>query len=252
MVEPTALTAHSVEFAYKPGLPVISDFSFSFAAGECVGIWGANASGKTTLLHLLAGLLRPESGEILLREKRITSIPPKQRARIIALVPSEFLPAFPFTVQAVCLSARSLLVPDFFYENRAEMERTEQLLSEVGLDKKVNEPVHNLSGGERQWVSITRGLLQDTPILLLDEPTAHLDYPHRLILARILSRWISEQKRVLIFTAHDFALLPICHRMLGIKQGRVVCVETANSFQLSSFVHSVLDFEVEKGGFPLW
>ncbi|MFN4181679.1 MAG: ABC transporter ATP-binding protein [bacterium] len=252
MAESPSLEAKGVRFGYHPKKPVVEELSVSFRLGECVGIWGANASGKTTLLSLLSGILTPQQGEIRLFGKPIQNFSSRERARLIAFVPSEFSPAFPFSVEEICFSARSLLVPDFFYENAEQKEKITELLATVGLKAKSRQSILNLSGGEKQWVSIIRGILQDTPILLLDEPTAHLDYPHRKILSQLLREEICSPGKLLLFTAHDFSLLPLCQRILGVKNGKIVREENPNSFHLFSFLKEVMDFEIEKGKEELW
>ncbi|MHA2611993.1 MAG: ABC transporter ATP-binding protein [bacterium JZ-2024 1] len=252
MAESYALEAKSVRFGYHPKKPVVEEFSVSFRLGECAGIWGANASGKTTLLSLLSGILTPQQGEIYLFGKPMSKFTSRERARQIAFVPSEFSPAFPFTVEEICFSARSLLVPDFFYENPQQEETIRELLSVAGLEAKSKQSILNLSGGEKQWVSIIRGILQDTDILLLDEPTAHLDYPHRKILAQLLREKVCSAGKLLLFTAHDFSLLPLCQRILGVKNGKIVREDNLNSFHLFSFLKEVMDFEVEMGKEELW
>jgi len=178
-----SIEAEGLSFSYPSSGRVLNGIFLSAAAGEATFILGANGSGKTTLLSCLAGVLRPDSGQIRIDGMALSTLSPRARARMVGFVPQIHTPVFAYTVWEVVLMGRaphlSLLSPP----GRVDREKTAQALCAVGLWELRDRPYTEISGGEQRLTLIARGLAQGVRYLLMDEPDAHLDpaYQHRTL-----------------------------------------------------------------------
>jgi zinc transport system ATP-binding protein len=189
-----------VSFSYGRSL-VIEDADFDIYKGESVCVIGPNGGGKSTLLKLILGLLEPDSGRIQL----LGETPRRARARV-GYVPQQidFDPLFPVSTLDVvlmgCLSRGS-----YGFRRKADLERAMHALSQMGLTHKAKEAFASLSGGQRQAVLIARALAGDAEVLLLDEPTAHVDVAAEARLMESLKGL--EEQLTLITVSHDLAFV---------------------------------------------
>ncbi len=204
---PNLLEARAVEFAYGGGPPVVRGVSLGVPAGRLCAIIGANGCGKSTLVRLFAGLLAPVKGEILLGGAPVRGIPRRQAARQVAYVPQAQNLAFPFTALEVVLTGRSPYTPRFRFEDARDRERALEALETVEAAHLADRPVTELSGGERQMVSVARALAQEPRCLLLDEPSAALDLKHRAMLVRTLAAMRDRRGLTALIVTHDLHLL---------------------------------------------
>lgn len=179
------LSLQAIHFRYHLGDPnVLTDLSLDIPAGKITAILGPNGTGKTTLLHILLGLLKPDQGEVKVSGKSHREYSKQELSQLIGLVPQlESIP-FNFSVFEYVLLGRSPYLKPFQLPGKEDLRITEGSLEAAGIQHLANKPVNELSGGERQLVQISRVLTQQTRILLLDEPTAHLDLENQ---NRILS-----------------------------------------------------------------
>jgi iron complex transport system ATP-binding protein len=177
------LQAQHLRFSYLPGETILHDVSLSLDQGEILYILGRNGGGKTTLLSCLAGLLTPESGTIALEGKPLSAYHAAQRARKIGLIPQMHTPAFAYTVREMVMMGRAPHLHWLESPTRADQRIVEEAMEQVGIFELRNRPYTEISGGERQLALISRGLAQKCQILLMDEPTAHLDLSnqHRVL-----------------------------------------------------------------------
>ena len=197
------LRAHGLAVALG-GRPVLRDVSFAVAEGERVAVVGANGSGKTTLLRAVAGLI-PHGGTLELRGRPVSQWPAKQRARAVALVRQQADLAVDFTAAEIVALGRA---PWLGWTERladADRQRVDAALAAVDLTALADRPVTRLSGGEQQRVALAQALAQDAPLLLLDEPTAHLDVRHQLDLVARLAA-LARDGRTVVAAIHDLEL----------------------------------------------
>ncbi|MBN1120838.1 MAG: ATP-binding cassette domain-containing protein [Anaerolineae bacterium] len=169
------LEANGLCFAYHTGKPVLKDISLAVQPDQILYVLGPNGCGKSTLLSCLSGIRKPDQGSILLDGIDLFSIAPEDRARKIGLIPQTHVPAFAYTVRDMVLMGRAPHLGLFDSPRRADYEIADQSLESVQLSHLRDRPYTELSGGERQLVMIARGLAQQCPIMLMDEPDAHLD-----------------------------------------------------------------------------
>jgi len=218
----TALEAVSIAFAYEPGRRVFSDLDTGVASGAVVGIIGPNGSGKSTLLRVLSGLLRPQSGRVLINGAPLASVSAMERARKIAFLPQAVNPAFALSVFEVVCLGRYPHVGAFGGigpHDRAVAERC--LLQTDALDLR-NRDFLSLSGGERQRVLLASVLAQEPALVLLDEPTAALDIHHQVEVFALLRRLAYDGYGVAVVT-HDLNLAgQFCDRLLLLGENHEV------------------------------
>ncbi len=202
----TAIQAEQVTFGYGRGRPVLRDVSFEVQTGMFLAVVGPNGAGKSTLLNLLAGLLRPQSGAVLLEGMNLRSARVQDIARKVAVVRQEFIPVFGYSVMETVLMARTLHYGRLGFESKADRELARQALEVTETIEFAARCLDSLSAGERQRVFIARGLAQNTPLLLLDEPTSFLDLKHQVKIYDLLKSVQCRQSTTIVAITHDLNL----------------------------------------------
>jgi len=205
---------------------VLDGLTFEVEAGEILGIVGPNGSGKTSLLKLLAKVLRPRTGDIALFGLDLGAMPQIEVARTVAFVPQESPQVFPFTVMETVLMGRyphhhgAKWSAGFGWESAEDVLIAERALQSTDLTHLAGRSVMDLSGGERQRCMIARALAQAPQILLLDEPTAFLDLQHQIEICAIVRRLKEERGLTVVLVSHDLNLASqYCDRILMLKAG---------------------------------
>lgn len=202
--------------------PVLEEVSFSLAPGELVAVIGPNGSGKSTLLRAVSRTLRPQSGEVRVEGREIYSATPQWVARRIAVVPQETRVDFAFTVREIVLMGRLPHLGRFATESATDFAIAREALQRTGVLKLEDRSILGISGGERQRVMIARALAQQTPILLLDEPTAHLDINYQIEIMRLVNTLRADGARAILVVLHDLNLAAqFCDRLLLLHRGRI-------------------------------
>jgi iron complex transport system ATP-binding protein len=195
------LQARQLAFGY-PGREVGRDVDLALAPGRALALLGPNGGGKTTLLKTLLGLLAPLGGEVLLDGKPLGSTPVRDRARLIGYVPQVHLGTFAFSVADVVLMGRTAHHGPFTQPSTHDRGVAAAALHRFGLTPLAERPYTMISGGERQLVLIARALAQEPRLVVLDEPTASLDFGNQ---GRVLSeiRSLKRAGLAVLFTTHD-------------------------------------------------
>jgi iron complex transport system ATP-binding protein len=202
-----ALEVHTISFGYNGGL-LLKDISFRVAAGELIALIGPNGSGKTTLLKILLGLLPPSSGEVNLLNQPLTSYQPKARAKAIAYVSQQPALSFPLTVREL-VSLGRYPHGGRGRESEADALAITQALERTAAKDFSNRQFNSLSGGEKQKVLIARALAQSARVVLLDEPTLHLDLNFQLQILSALKRLCADEGVTVITVLHDVNLVSL-------------------------------------------
>jgi iron complex transport system ATP-binding protein len=213
--------ATGVEFAYGGGFR-LADVSFAVEPGEILGIVGPNSSGKTTLLRLLTRVHAPARGEIRFRGTPLARVPRRALAREVAVVPQEEHPAFPVSVRELVLMGRFPHGARRVFEGAADLARAEAAMAAAGVLAVAEQPVDTLAGGEWQRTLLARALAQEPRVLLLDEPTSHLDLRHQRDIAGLLRRLNRERGLTVVLVSHDLNLAgELADRLLLLAGGRI-------------------------------
>ena len=220
--EGALIEARDLRFAYGRGVEAVRGATLEVERGRLSAVIGANGSGKSTLVRLLCGLLKPTGGEVLFGGRPLPSLGPRERARRMAYVPQTVSTVFPFTALEVVLTGRSPHTTRFRFETEEDLRAARAALEAVDASHLAARPVTELSGGERQMVSLARALAQEPECLLLDEPSSALDLKHRTALVRHLRRLRDERRMTALVITHDLMLLdPYFDRVLAMRDGTV-------------------------------
>lgn len=195
--------------------PFIEGLDFEVGEADFIGLLGANGSGKSTILKLLAGILRPARGSAALWGKPLDSYRNKDRAKLLSYLPQVLDMTVPFKVGEL---VRMGLYP---YDIRPSMTPSDAL-GMVGLGRMENVRLTSLSGGERRRAFIAMTLLQGAGIVLLDEPLANLDIRYQLELIRLLKRLNAERGISIVMALHDVNLASRFDRLVVVKGGNVI------------------------------
>lgn len=185
---------------------VCNDLSVDFEPGQCWAILGRNGTGKTTLLHTLAGLREPHAGNVHLDDAALSTQSRRSIALRLGLLPQDNHDTFPATVLETALLGRHPHLSPWGWESAEDVQRARTALRQVGLAGWDERSIGTLSGGERRRLAVATLLTQEPDILLLDEPTNHLDLHHQIELLKLLSGLAQEHNKMLIMVLHDLNL----------------------------------------------
>ncbi len=188
------------------GTTVVQDVSFRAERGGFVGLIGANGSGKTSLLKVIARLLPPAAGDVMIDDRDAASYTRSELARLVAGVWQRVPLSFGFTVRQLVLLGRTPHLSPLRWETRADLEIAWEAMEETQISRLAERPATQLSAGELQRVFIATALAQQSPILLLDEPTSFLDLKQAARLSALLDR-LHGRGVTILCASHDLALL---------------------------------------------
>jgi iron complex transport system ATP-binding protein len=200
--------------------PVLDGLDLALAPGELLLLAGRNGAGKTTLLRAAAGLLRPSAGRVTLAGRPLGGLGRREIARRVAFVPQQTGVPFPFSAGQLVLLGRTPHLGLLAFERRTDVAAAEAALAKLGLSALADRSVLELSGGERQLVHVARAFAQQADVLLLDEPTAHLDLAHRALVLACLRDEARAGRGVLV-VSHDLAAAGYANRVAFLVNGRV-------------------------------
>ena len=254
------LVVEQVSFAYAATDRSAPSFtlgptSFEAEPRELVAILGPNASGKSTLLRLLAGLTKPLSGRVELEGQEVTSLDPRTRARKIALVQQESELLFPLRVWEYVLQGRYPHGRSLRFESDADCLAAGNALAQVGAEGLRDRWMNELSGGEKQRVTLARALAQQPLLLLLDEPTQHLDIGGKVELLRRLRRLAEDSRHTVLVVTHELELAAeFSHRIVLLHKGKCLRVGTPAQVYERELLEDVfatpLEIHLGPGGRP--
>jgi iron complex transport system ATP-binding protein len=215
------LAVDSLAFGF-PGRTVGREVSFALEAGEVMCVLGPNGGGKTTLFRTLLGLLTPHAGTITLGSAALQGLSRGEIARRVGYVPQGHLGYFAFTVREFVLMGRTAHLGLFSVPGRKDREIAERALESLDIAHLADQPVTEISSGERQLALVARALAQEPKVLVLDEPTASLDFGNQVrVLQRISA--LAGSGISILFSSHDPDHAFLCaHRALLLAEGRVL------------------------------
>ena len=212
------LQLRNVDFSYNRK-KVFSDLSVNFSDDSLIAIAGNNGSGKSTLLKLLAGIIQPSCGQILINSTDYKKLGSKVIAQMISYVPQFIDTVFDLQVIDFLLMVSSNGNTSV---NKNDFDRVYNALEHVGIQQFAQCNINELSGGERQKVLIANALAQDTQLILLDEPISHLDWSSQIEIFKLLREIATREKRKVIVIVHDINLISTyCDNTLLMKNGNI-------------------------------
>ena len=210
---------------YYGSIKALDNVTFSSREGEFAGILGPNGSGKTTLLKAISRTLTPRVGTVFLDDINIYDMKIREVAKNVAVVPQEAVATFDFTALDVVLMGRNPYIDRFRMESREDLAVAKRVMELTNTWDLADRPVNELSGGEKQLVIIARALTQEPKVLLLDEPTTHLDISHQISIMDILRGVCKEKKLVVLAVFHDFNLATrYCDSAMLLNNGSIFSI----------------------------
>ena len=249
-----AIELQHLSAAYRAS-DVLRAVTLAAAEGEWLALLGPNGAGKSTLLRVITGLLPAREGAVLLGGRDIRTIGGAERARLIAVVPQEISTPLPFSVGELVTLGRSSAHGRLARLGAADRRAIERALAYTDLLELRDRPFAELSGGEKQRAAIALALAQETRILLLDEPTAHLDLNHQWEILQLLDRLNRECRLTIVMTSHDLNLAAeFCSRLALFDHGALVAhgtpAEVLREERLREVYHCDVRVRCESGRAP--
>lgn len=245
-----AIEAIDLEFGYNEDI-FISGCSFTIEQGKIYAILGPNGSGKTTILKLLNGTLKPRRGKVLIDGYNVQQLGRKALARLMANVPQEHNGVFPYTVLDMVVMGRNPYLKIFGRPKAEDYLIAEEALDMLGIGHLRDKCYMEISGGERQMVFLARAIAQEASYFIMDEPTSHLDFYNQHKIMEILRGIVEEKGCCAIVSMHDPNLaMRFADEVLMIKEGRMLkegeTLEVMTSSNLSKLYNmdiKIADFE---------
>ena len=203
--------------------PVVHDVDLHVDAGEVVGLVGPNGSGKTTLVRVASRALKPATGRVLVVGVDPYDLPARRAAQCVAVVPQDVVPVFSFTALEVALMGRAPYRSGWSLGSGDDWSVVRRAMGVTGGSEFADRPIEELSGGERRRVILAQALAQDAPVVLLDEPTTHLDLRHVIEFHLVVRDMASRDGKAVLAIFHDLTLAAsVCDRMYVLSDGRTV------------------------------
>ena len=222
------------------GRPVLRDVRFDVAPGEFLGLIGPNGCGKTTLLRVISGVLPTMKGQVRVEGSGVREIGRRKLAQIMACLLQDLSLDLAFTVREVVLMGRSPHLPRIGGETARDFDVARRVMELCDVSHLAERPITEMSGGERQRVLIAMCLAQEPRVLLLDEPTSHLDIGHQLSVLDLIAKLNRQTGVTVIAVLHDLNLAAeYCQRVLVVDEGRVAALGTPAEVLTAGMVSTV-------------
>ena len=212
----------NLSFSYNKKTNVLNDISFDINVGELICVLGKNGSGKTTLFNCLLGIFNDYTGHIYLENKELKKLKEKEIAKIVGYVPQNPSTCFGYTVLDYVLMGLASSISIFSRPNKTHIQKVLNALETMKMLEYKDRQFNELSGGEKQQVTIARAIVSDPKILFFDEPTAHLDYANQIKVLRMIKD-LSNKGYSIVFSSHDpnHALMFDCNVVLFDGLGKI-------------------------------
>src|SRR5262245_59597966 len=237
------LEVEDLAFGY-PGVEVGRGVTFALAGGEVLALLGPNGGGKTTLFRTILRLLAPVDGRVAVDGESVAGWSRERLARVFAYVPQAQLGAFPFTVSDIVLMGRTAHIAPFARPSRADRAIAEEMLALLDIAHLAGRPYTQISGGERQLTLIARALAQAPAILVMDEPTASLDFGNQVRVLGQIERLAGRGIGVVLST-HDPDHAFLCaHRVALLHRGRLARLGRPDEVITAESLHEVYGVQV--------
>ncbi|MEN6475074.1 MAG: ABC transporter ATP-binding protein [Syntrophaceae bacterium] len=222
----TRIAVDNLSFHYLPGKPVFERLNLHVTTGEVLCLLGPNGTGKSTLIKCLGGLLHPQSGSVLLDAKPLSVLSPSAIARLVGYVPQGQPSIFPFLVRDVVVMGRAAHLNAVSSPSRADYAIARDAMALVGIEHISTSPCNAISSGEWQLVLIARALTQNPKILLLDEPTSHLDLGKQMRILKVIMDLASTGLTIVMATHFPDHALLAAQRVVILKNKRLIAMGT--------------------------
>ncbi|MBP2172884.1 ABC transporter ATP-binding protein [Methanococcus voltae] len=222
MVEKIMLDVSNVNFNYKfENHNVLDKCNLELKKGEVGCILGQNGVGKSTLLKCITGLLNYD-GNVKVANKEISQINPKERSKLITYSAQEFSINFNYSVFEILLMGRNPYVNFFNGPTAEDEELVYKTLNKLQIEHLANKSFLSLSGGQKRLVMIARALIQDSKVMIFDEPTSFLDFKNQVLILDVIKKISKEYEKTILFSLHDPNLTHFSDKIFTMKNGTIV------------------------------
>lgn len=253
------LTSNDLSIGYKSKSSehvIAKDININLDAGKLVALIGENGIGKSTLLRTLSGLKKPLSGSVHLNERNLTDYSQVDLAQNLSLVLTEKLPPSNLTVFELIALGRQPYTNWIGKLTEVDLEKINQAIALTQIEHLTQKKYYEISDGQFQNVLVARALAQDTPLIILDEPSTHLDLFHKVALFKLLKKLASESNKCILFSTHDIDLaIQLSDEMIVMTQEKVIQDQPCNLISEGIFDTLFMDenikFDSEKGRFMI-
>ncbi len=244
------LEVTGVSFGYKTDNSdkplVLNDVSFKMSDGEFIALLGPNGSGKSTMLKLISNLIQTDNGSILLDLKPVSKYSSRELARKIAFVPQSNASVFPYTVFEIVAMGRNPHHNIMGFEGENDLAIINNCLELMELRNLAHKNINEVSGGEAQRAFIVRALAQEPKLLILDEPSSHLDIKHQIGIFEILKELNEQHRLSIILVSHDLNhALTYCKRGILLNKGKTLCDDKINNVLNPQTINAAFEIDCE-------
>lgn len=239
-----SLVVRGVSFGYTKDM-TLKDVSFEIAPGEFVALMGPNGSGKTTMMRCINKILKVNSGTIEIDGQDISGLTMAEMARVCTTVPADTAVDFSLSVRDYVALGRSPYIKTIWWEDESDEILIEDAMRDLGVAQYADRRLQELSSGERARVLLAKGIVQTPKVILVDEPSAHLDIKYKVQIMEILQN-LSRKGLTVLIASHDINLLTrFCDRILLISEGSIVSYGTAKEVVTEESVEKVFGIKVK-------
>ena len=244
MMQRALIETHALAYGH-PGRTLGTDINLLVRAGEVLCVLGPNGGGKTTLFRTLLGLLPAHAGSITLGAKSLEACSPSERAKLMAYVPQSGNSYFAFTVRDVVLMGRTAHLGLFAAPGAKDADAANAALAELHISHLADKSFTQISGGERQLALIARALAQESPLLIMDEPTASLDFGNQSLMLNEILR-LKASGRSVLFCSHDpDHALQCADRAMLLHRGNILALGTPREVVTAANLKTLYGVDVE-------
>ena len=216
-----SLMVSNLSFAYDQEM-ILNDLSFSAAGGELISILGPNGVGKSTLFRCILGLLNRYDGNILIANKNAKKIQAREIAKLVAYIPQSHVLTFNYSVLDMVLMGSANRISSIGRPKKQEKAEAKEALEKIGILDLEERGFNHLSGGEQQLVMLARAVMQNTPIWILDEPLANLDYGNQISILQQLKRLAADGYLILQSIHNPNQAYQFSDRIICLSEGRII------------------------------
>ncbi len=238
------IKVNELSFAYDRD-KILEDISFEIGSGQLVAILGANGAGKSTLFKCMLGLLRKFEGEIRLGGRNIREMSRKEMAKLAAYIPQSETPVFNYTVRDSVLMGTTGMLSPLQAPGAEQMAIAERAMDYLDIGYMADRGINEISGGERQLTLLARAMAQKAKVLIMDEPTANLDYGNQQHVLRHIQKMAGQGYTILLSTHNPEHALQYATHVLAIKDHRVLAAGDAKSILTEELIKDIYGLEVK-------
>lgn len=237
---------------YYDSARVLDNVKLQISRGDFVGMIGPNGSGKTTLLRAISGALKPRKGAVFLEDFDVSKMGKLELAKKMAVVPQDTNILFDFTAFDVVMMGRNPHVDRLRFESKSDVQAVRNAMELTGSVEFADRPIGSLSAGERQRVAIARALAQEPEVILLDEPTSHLDIGFQLETMELLQGLSEKNDLTVIAVFHDLNLAAVyCKTLLLLRNGKIMACGNISDVLRPEIIREAYDVDVAIKQHPL-